>query len=62
MTKNIRKDVDFVNGMKATVDTYEHCTRSLRVTTTTGQKVAIWPWCDADHGYHVYYPVRAGYA
>ncbi|CAE7336340.1 unnamed protein product [Symbiodinium sp. CCMP2456] len=62
LTRNVRKDVDFVNGMEATVLKYDDGTGGLLVRTTTGFVVSIWPWTDPDRGGLVYYPVRPGYA
>ena len=30
LTRNVRKDIDFVNGMRATVEAYDPCNRGLR--------------------------------
>jgi hypothetical protein len=62
LTRNVRKDTDFVNGMKATVDRYHAPTQGLWVVTETGHRNVIWPWTDTDLGNHTYYPVRPGYA
>ncbi|CAE7028453.1 unnamed protein product, partial [Symbiodinium sp. CCMP2456] len=62
LTRNARKDVDFVHGMEATVLKYDDGTGGLLVRTTTGFVVSIWPWTDPDRGGLVYYPVRPGYA
>ena len=61
LTKNIRKDVDFVNGMSAEVLRYNAATKGLRVRTKTGFLIKVWPWSDPDHGGIVYYPLRPGY-
>ena len=62
LTRNVRKDVDFVNGMLATVQSYNRASRELRVLTRTGFAVSVFPWTDTDLGNVTYYPVRAGYA
>lgn len=62
LTRNVRKDIDFVNGMAATVEHYDHHTKALRVLTRTGFRVSVFPWTDTDLGGLTYYPVRAGYA
>ena len=62
MTRNVRKDVDYVNGMSAEVISWDATNQALRVKTATGHVVAIWPWTDTDLGNIVYYPVRPGYA
>ena len=60
-TKNVRKDMDFVNGMKATVLGYSAETKALRVLTRTGHTIDVWRWTDANHGNLSYYPLRPGY-
>jgi len=62
LTRNVRKDVDFVNGMLATVEEFDEASRGLRVITATGYRVAVFRWTDVDHGNISYYPVRPGYA
>eukprot|EP00971_Amphidinium_carterae_P334234 6469387-Amphidinium_carterae.2 len=62
MTRNVRKDVDYVNGMRGTVESWDAKGKALRVVTSTGHRIAIFPWTDTDHGNLVYYPVRPGYA
>ena len=61
MTRNIRKDVDYVNGMRCVVEAWDAVTRSLVVITATGKRVAVTPWSDVDMGGKVYYPLRLGY-
>ena len=61
LTKNIRNDVDYVNGMLVTVQAYNANTRSWRVHTTTGYTVYVYPWTDAVLGNKTYYPIRAGH-
>jgi ATP-dependent exoDNAse (exonuclease V) alpha subunit len=62
MTRNLRKDLDFVNGMRCEVESWDEVTRAIWVKTATGKRVAITPWSDEDHGGLVYYAVRPGYA
>ena len=62
LTRNVRKDVDFVNGMSCQVLGWDAGAKALRVETATGHRFAVWPWTDTDLGNMVYYPVRAGYA
>ena len=58
LTKNVNKEMDFVNGMSATV---EGLYRSgLRVRTRTGYQVMVFPWTDDDR--NVFFPMRIGYA
>ena len=61
-TKNVRKDIDYVNGMMGTVETYEAATGRLRILTDTGFHVEVNPWTDRDLGGMVYYPTKFGYA
>ena len=62
LTKNVRKDVDYVYGMRAEVLGWHSQSRSVRVRTRTGHVVDVWPWSDPDLGDLTYYPVRPGYA
>eukprot|EP00972_Heterocapsa_arctica_P109217 16082140-Heterocapsa_arctica.AAC.1 len=41
LTKNQNKKEDFVNGMVATVNSYDEATGSLLVTTRTGKLLVI---------------------
>jgi ATP-dependent exoDNAse (exonuclease V) alpha subunit len=61
LTKNLRKDVDFVNGMSAVVEGYDHRSKAVRVLTATGRRLAITTWTDVDHGCKRYFPLRLGY-
>lgn len=60
LTKNIRKDDDFVNGMLCTVETFHEVERTLRLRTQTGRRLAVTPWTDVEHGKVTYYPIRLG--
>jgi ASC-1-like (ASCH) protein len=62
LTKNVRKDIDFVNGMCCTVEGFDSTSGGLRVITNTGKRVVVWRWTDKDLGFQTYYPVRPGYA
>ena len=61
LTKNVRKDLDFINGMKAEVLDYIRSTKAVRVRTETGFVFDVWRWTDADRGNVSYYPIRPGY-
>ena len=61
-THNVRKDVDFVNGMDCVVQGYEGRTKAVEVLTATGHRVMVWPWTDPELGNLSYYPLKAGYA
>jgi hypothetical protein len=58
LTKNLNKDVDFVNGMTAIVEGYY--ASGVRVKTSTGYIVSVYPWTDEWH--NTFLPMRIGYA
>ena len=62
LTKNVRKDLDYVNGMRATVLSYTAASKAVRVRTATGHVFDVWRWTDVEHGNLTYYPMRPGYA
>ena len=62
LTKNVRKEDDYVNGMQVTVENYYEHENCLRVMTKTGKRLMITPWTDVQHGKVTYFPVRLGYA
>ena len=62
LTKNVRKDIDFVNGMLATVETFDLGTSALTVLTETGFRVLVTHWADPQLGNLTYYPISPGYA
>ena len=62
LSKNVRKDVDFVNGMDCEVVEYHFTGKAVAVMTATKKRVMIYPWCDVEHGKKTYYPLRPGYA
>ena len=62
LTRNIRKEDDYVNGMSCTVEKWHEAEQVLRVRTKTGQRLMITPWTDVQHGHVNYYPVRLGFA
>ena len=62
LTRNVRKETDFVNGMLARIEKYDPATKGLTVITATNFRVVVWPWTDENLGYRTYYPVRPGYA
>lgn len=61
-TRNIRKDIDYVNGMDAEVVAYHKDSQAVEVITQTGHRVMVWKWTDPDLGGLTYYPIKAGYA
>jgi hypothetical protein len=62
LTRNIRKEEDYVNGMSCTVEQWYDIGRCLRVVTKTGKRLMITPWTDKSHDNATYYPIRLGYA
>jgi hypothetical protein len=62
MTRNVRKDCDYVNGMRCTVESYDAERNALRVITATGRRVAIVSIPDDKYKNKYYFPVRPGYA
>ena len=61
-TRNVRPDVDYVNGMDGIVDSWCSRSRAIRVRTSTGRLIAVWPYTDTTLNNIVYYQIRAGYA
>ncbi|CAE7203417.1 pif1, partial [Symbiodinium pilosum] len=61
-TRNVRKDLDYVNGMDGKVLSFDPSTQALEVLTATGFRVMVWPWTDVERGDLTYYPIKAGYA
>jgi hypothetical protein len=63
-TRNVNKEADFVNGMEATVESYDSSSRCVHVVTKTGRQLAVYPMTDyvPDCGYVTAYPIRPGYA
>jgi ATP-dependent exoDNAse (exonuclease V) alpha subunit len=62
MTKNIRKDNEFVNGMLGTVESFDPRTGGVRVMTRTGFRIVVTRYTDVELNNLSYYPLRPGYA
>ena len=63
LTRNVNKGMDFVNGMEATVRSLDPASGCLRVTTTMGKDLALFPLTeDVEDGRITCYPARPGYA
>ena len=62
LTKNVRKDDDYVNGMQCTVEQYYASNNSIRVMTKTGHRLMITPWSDKEKQNANYFTIRPGYA
>jgi len=58
LTKNINKDIDYVNGMEATVTGVYRS--GVRVKTRSGYTVVVYPW--TDEWRNTYLPMRLAYA
>ena len=61
MTRNMRKDIDYVNGMRCVVEAWNADTKAIIVKTSTGRRVAVTLCYNEDFGLQ-YYPMRPGYA
>ena len=61
-TRNVNKEVDYVNGVRGTVEGFDVPSHGIRIVTETGHRVVVWPWTDKDNGNLTYYPIRPGYA
>ena len=59
LTRNIHKEMDYVNGMGATILGLQQ--GGARVRTDTGFIVVVYPWTDAE-SQSTYHPMRLGYA
>ena len=62
LTRNVRKDIDFVNGMRGTVTGYDAATGGVQILTLTNHRITVYPWTDTDLGNITYYPFKPGYA
>jgi hypothetical protein len=61
LTRNIRKDTDYVNGMRCVVESYNRARNALVVVTATGKTISIVPEYHEEHDM-TYFPIRPGYA
>ena len=59
LTKNLHKEMDYVNGMGATILGLQQ--GGVRVRTDTGFTVVVYPWTDGDSR-TTFHPMRLGYA
>jgi hypothetical protein len=63
LTDNVRKQDDYVNGMRVKVEWYCQKSKGLRVRTATGKRLMIFKWNNKHRiGSKAYYPIRPGYA
>ena len=62
LTKTVRRDVDFVNGMEIVVQAWNARTASIRVATKTGHILEVFKFADPDLDHMAFYPLRVGYA
>ena len=58
LTKNLNKEVGYVNGMGGTVVGIDKA--AILVKTDQGKLLSIYPWTSEEHIVH--YPLRLGYA
>ena len=61
LTQNVRKQADFVNGMRCTIEEYCQRSQSIRVLTETKKRIMIFRWTDPDRKFPAHYPIRPGY-
>ena len=61
MTRNMRKDLDYVNGMRCVIEDWDAAAEAVVVKTSTGRRVAVTLCHDEDLGF-AYFPLRPGYA
>eukprot|EP00973_Karenia_brevis_P076929 10682563-Karenia_brevis.AAC.1 len=50
LTRNRNKEIDFVNGMLAIVESYDALHDGVRVVTSTGKRFTTYKWNDDDLG------------
>ena len=64
LTRNVNKKSDFVNGMQATVQSYDKESGCLHVVTVTKRQLAVFPLTEEVAGARrlTSWPVRPGYA
>ena len=62
ITRTLRKDLDYVNGMEVHIVDYSRHTASVRVQTKTGSVFEVTKWADPELNGLSYYPLRIGYA
>jgi ATP-dependent exoDNAse (exonuclease V) alpha subunit len=66
LTRNLNKEMDFVNGMQATIDGIRG--GALRVRTDSGRMLMVYPYTEEVQGAagqrnrHTFYPLRVGYS
>ena len=42
LTRNVNKEADFVNGMEATVESYDSSSRCVHLVSKTGRQLAVY--------------------
>ena len=64
LTRNLDKDNGFVNGMPATIQSYDPASKCLQVLTKLGKTLAVHPRTEEvdKHRNATSYPVRLGYS
>ncbi|CAE7185160.1 pif1, partial [Symbiodinium pilosum] len=61
-TRNVRKDIDYVNGMEGSVLSFDACSQAVEVLTETKFRVNLRPRSDMDLGGFTCYPLKGGYS
>ena len=62
ITRTLRKDLDYVNGMEVTVVGWSNANEAIRVETKSGRTFDITEWADPEFDGLTYFPLRIGYA
>ena len=61
LTRNVRKDVDFVNGMAAVVESWNAQNGFVTAITLTNRRIAVWPLTIPTVSRGAFFPFRPGY-
>ena len=61
LTRNVRKQDDYIDGMQCRVLSYNAQAHVLWVKTATGKRLPITPWSDPEHPGLRFFPIRLGY-
>ena len=59
ITRNVRKEDHFINGMLVYVESFDG---TLRVMTQTGHRLAVFKWTDKEYGGVSAFPLRYAWA
>lgn len=61
ITKNVCKDIGFVNGTTGILESFDAVNRGVRLVTNAGQRLVSYTWTDRDLDNKPYHPLRPGY-